>query len=255
MYTPTRPHRAAKYLAEWNETFNQQVPMQVLLASKTPQHMLPTTAYITTFEKFFSKALPREKVTMKSMQTPHCSSRLNITPTQNQIMKPAAYRMALKYKTGHHIFPNSSQCSLCQNNSLADMYGDHDAVFLGGGRLVRRHNRVRDILFEAAATALLGPRKEAPNILQHTGDRPADVLIPRWAGNRSLCLDVSIVSPHVNPNMTTTAAERAESMKIRKYEERCQGEGLVFEPFYTGNNWRLGKTDTASITTDRPCPG
>ena len=58
-------------------------------------------------------------------------------------------------------------------------------------------------------------------------------------------MDVSIVSPHVGHhnvlNTNTTAADRAETGKIKKYREKCENEGVDFEPFVLESTGAFGK--------------
>ena len=220
--------------------------------------MLSNLSHATTETAILTQALPREKVLLQTMHTPHSSTWLTVTPTPHLSMSAAAYRMALRYKTGHQIYSMACPCNKCTTaNAMSDVFGDHDAVCPGGGRLVRRHNRVRDVIHDAAARALLAPREEAANTI-HTGERPADVLIPHWIGPKAMCIDVSIVSPHGRSALgrtTTTAAEQAKKLKVSKYRAWCE---MLFTPFIleTTGGWgaqtkhiitRLAR-ETADIT-------
>ena len=103
----------------------------------------------------------------------------------------------------------------------------------GVGRLVHRHNAVRDRLFNLARAGGLAPRREEPHLLDGSEDRPADILLPAWAGGRDLCVDVAVVSPFA-ANATSSsesATTRAERRKMERYTDACAQRGLLFQPF------------------------
>ena len=66
--------------------------------------------------------------------------------------------------------------------------------------------------------------------------RPADVLVPHWAGGRDAALDVTVVHPIQDatmPNAATTpgfALSFAHDRKIRGAEEDCRRQGIAFIP-------------------------
>ena len=98
------------------------------------------------------------------------------------------------------------------------------------------YNHLRDALYQAAATANLAPRKEEAALLPGNNDRPADVLIPHWAGGRDCALDVTVASPLL-PSRVAQSAEtpghtlsEAFSRKCRQTLEACEREGIVFIP-------------------------
>ena len=119
---------------------------------------------------------------------------------------------------------------------MSDKFGDH-AISCGiGGERIARHNHVRDALLQVAVQAGLGPTKEPDGLLPGSDDRPADVLIPFWSGGRDTALDFTVVNPlqaalvRRAANDGESAVEHAHRGKMRKYEERCAAEGLVFVP-------------------------
>ena len=68
------------------------------------------------------------------------------------------------------------------------------------------------------------------------GVRPADVLLPHWAGGRHAALDVCVVSSLQAGLVAKEAEEPGSALKHRhqqkwnKYGEACLKEGLVFIP-------------------------
>ena len=73
--------------------------------------------------------------------------------------------------------------------------GDHQIGCGGNGDRIARHNNFRDVLFNAAQSAALGPKKEALGLVPNSGARPADILLPNWSHVRQAALDVAVISP------------------------------------------------------------
>ena len=91
------------------------------------------------------------------------------------------------------IFAAAGPCTACHSNS--DREGDHAIVCAYQGERIARHNQLRDVLFQAAVQAALGPAREERALIPGREDRPADIYIPTWAGGRDAALDVTVVSP------------------------------------------------------------
>ena len=105
-----------------------------------------------------------------------------------------------------------------------------------GGERISRHNQLRDAAYETAVAAGLGPTKEGRFLHPEADRRPADVLIPRWAGGRDAALDVTVFNPlHVatlagaaaTPSHTLTFAH---NRKLRGAEDECRRQGIAFLP-------------------------
>ena len=107
-----------------------------------------------------------------------------------------------------------------------------------GGERISRHNHLRDALFDTAVASGLGPTKEGRFLLPDDGRRPADVLVPNWAGGRDAALDVTVV----NPFQGATIAQAATT-PIRK-ATLLVGRG---EKYLT---WAL-----LGFASQRLCPG
>ena len=57
---------------------------------------------------------------------------------------------------------------------------------------IARHDQLRDVLYEAAASAALAPIKEAAHLLPGAAARPGDILIRSWAEGKDGALDVTV---------------------------------------------------------------
>ena len=75
------------------------------------------------------------------------------------------------------------------------MLGDHALCCGSGGERIGRHNHVRNALYEMAQEAGNSLVREGNAIIPGSQRRPADLLIPRWAGPLDAALDVTVTHP------------------------------------------------------------
>ena len=100
---------------------------------------------------------------------------------------------------------------------------------------IARHNNIHDTIFELARTANLAPRKEEAASIPSNNSKPADVLIPNFAG-KPLALDVTIVHPPTPARLTSSASNLGQTLitaynkKCRHTFEACSDEGIVVVP-------------------------
>ena len=104
------------------------------------------------------------------------------------------------------------------------------------GERKARHNILRDALFSAAHSAALGPSKEGRFLLPGTDRRPADILIPHWAGGKDAALDVTVINPLQVATVTQAASNPGSALsvafnrKMNSAGELCRRQGLAFIP-------------------------
>ena len=95
-------------------------------------------------------------------------------------MTSDVFSTALKYRLGSPIFPKDGDCGMC--GKASDMMGDHAiSACSGNGDKSRRHNLVRDALFQAASAASLAPRREERGLISGRDARPGDITINGWS--------------------------------------------------------------------------
>ena len=105
-----------------------------------------------------------------------------------------------------------------------------------GGERIARHNHLRDAVFQTAVAAGLGPTREGRFLLPGDDRRPADVLVPNWAGGRDAAMDLTVVTPiqaQTMPQAAFTpghALTHAYERKMRGAEEDCRRQGIAFIP-------------------------
>ena len=89
---------------------------------------------------------------------------------------------------------------------------------------------VRDILFQTALQANLGPQKEVENLLPPSSDPPADVFLWNWSAGRSACLDLTATNVLQAATVAGCAEDGAHAVqaavdrKVRYYTGRCEAQ-------------------------------
>ena len=115
--------------------------------------------------------------------------------------------------------------------------GDHSLGCGKSGDRIARHNMLRDVIFETASSADLGPIREERHLLPGTIARPGDVVIRRWSDGKDGAIDVTVTSPLASSNVAGAEAQAGASLakacqrKVGDTADACQREGLVFLPF------------------------
>ena len=160
----------------------------------------------------------REVARLASVGLPHAGDWLNVVPCPalGLHLRSQEFITVTKYRLGANIYQTAGQCPACGNHS--DCLGDHAMCCSSNGERISRHNILRDALYAAAQSAALGPSKEGWFLLPGTDRRPADVLIPHWAGGKDAALDVTVI----NPLQVATVAEAAVSPGLH-----TPGSGVV----------------------------
>ena len=178
----------------------------------------------------------REKARLASLGLPHAGDWLGVVPmlALGLKMRGPEFVACLKYRLGIPLFSADGPCPACQLPS--DRMGDHALGCSKYGDRIARHNLLRDVIFETAAGAALGPAREGRFLLPGTAARPADVLIPRWSDGKDGALDVTVSSSLCQSNVAGAAAEagsclqKAFDRKVQGAAEACREQGLVFIP-------------------------
>ena len=92
--------------------------------------------------------------------------------------------------------------------------------------------------FDFCSAAAWGPVKEKPFLLPGSSERPADILIPNYSAGKDLAVDFAVTCPlqsaylHEAANTSLYACNKyAEDIKLAKFQNRVQLEGLDYLPF------------------------
>ena len=178
----------------------------------------------------------REVARISSLSLPHAGDWLNTAPLTalGLHLRSSEFVLAVKYRLGLPVYDRAGPCPACLRPS--DALGDHAMCCGSGCERISLHNALRDAIFDTAASAGLAPVKEGRFLLPGADRRPADVLVPHWAGGRDVALDVTVVHPiqaATMPNAATTpgfALSFAHDRKVRGAQEDCQRQGIAFIP-------------------------
>ena len=125
-------------------------------------------------------------------------------------------------------------CPVC--GAPTDPFGDHYVMCKGLGDRIWRHDNLKEVIFSAARSAALAPRKEIPALIPGSNSRPADVYLPIWERGASAALDVTVISPLQSLTINQSAVTQghaitvARSRKFAAHGEACRGAGVVFIP-------------------------
>eukprot|EP00731_Ephydatia_muelleri_P023348 Em0015g931a len=126
---------------------------------------------------------------------------------------------------------------------------------LGGGDVVSRHNKLRDILAESCRRAHLGVQVEmGNNLTNHSHTRPADLLVPNWVLGKPAAFDLSVTSP-LNPTTlleaSVTTGVAALTTELRKHssnDTKCKELDWVYVPLVVESYGAWGKEALESIS-------
>ena len=188
-------------------------------------------------QHFTEKGVERDIARLSSLGLPHAGSWLSVVPMPalGLHLRASEFIPVVKYRLGIPVYTRNGTCPACSLPS--DKMGDHSLGCRNTGDRIARHNMLRDVIFETASSADLGPSREERHLLPGTSARPGDVTIRRWTNGRDSAIDVTVTSPLCPTNVSGAAAKAGDALdkavkrKSRETAEDCRREGLVFIPF------------------------
>ena len=145
----------------------------------------------------------------------------------------AEYRLLLRWWLGLPLLPLMKTlpgCPLC--GEAVDPFGDHFVCCTKNGN-TRRHNALRDALFDVLLSGSIPAAKE---VTVANGRRPADILLIAWERGRHVAMDLTVTHPlglTGHPIVTKNAArhcQRAEAAKTAAEGDLCAQAGWGFAP-------------------------
>ena len=178
-----------------------------------------------------------ERARLLSLQLPHAGDWLYVvpSPTLGLLLRPPEFRTAVLYRLGVPLFRSEGVCHGC-GTPESDVMGDHAIACGAQGEKIARHNHLRDSLYHTAVSASLAPLREERALLPGLEQRPADVLLPNFAGGKNCAIDVCVVSSQQSQLVERASVEPGYALqhrynqKWKKYGLACQMEGIVFQP-------------------------
>lgn len=189
-----------------------------------------------TFSSLLSQAPDtRSRALALSSAIPHAGDWLSVVPSRQLGLHflDQEFRFCVQYWLGFSS-GQSSSCTVC--SSPLDPYGDHQVGCRGNRDLIRRHDSLRDIIFAAAQSSALAPRKEMPSLIPGSCARPADVFLPQWDGGRPAALDITVISPLQAATVSDASVIQgsalgvAEARKQALHAAACHRVGVNFHP-------------------------
>ena len=143
---------------------------------------------------------------------PHAGSWLSVVPSPalGLHLRPAEFIPVLKYRLGVPVYSSAGLCPACSRPS--DRMGDHSLGCRTTSDRIARHNMLRDVLYETAASADLGPTREEKHLLPGTVARPGDITIRRWVNGKDGAIDVTVTGPLCPSNVVGAAASAGASL-------------------------------------------
>ena len=188
------------------------------------------------FNHLIEEGEAREIARLKSLTLPRAGDWLSVVPMPSLglHLRPPEFTTSLKYRLGVPVFTTEGTCPSCQAPS--DHMGDHALGCAKHGERIARHDQLRDVLFEAAASAALGPVREERHLLPGSAARPGDVLIRRWSDGKDDAIDVTVTGPPARTYVAAAAEEagsaltRAFNRKVQGAAAACQQQGVVLLP-------------------------
>ena len=154
-----------------------------------------------------------------------------LAPARGFHLAPHEYQIFAKYRLGlPNLCLHGEICPLC--NSAMDSEGYHMVNCKFAGSVTRRHDALRDVIFNFCQRASWNPQREIA-CLQAAGPRfesliPADIFIPGIPA----ALDVTVIHPLQHATLRLAATQRdaantfATKRKHDKYYEACQTSGV-----------------------------
>ena len=98
---------------------------------------------------------------------------------------------------------------------IVDSFGDH---YVGCGDNGHCHDSLWDVLFSAAQSTPLAPRKEIPSLIPRTNSHPADIFLPNRYRGSPAALDIAVIS--TLQSSTLPGAANTEGHALHVGEER-----------------------------------
>jgi len=201
---------------------------QQVLSSKIDQHC---------FKSLFSSSNAVHQARLLACSMPHANAWIRCLPFQQKKLSCLEWSISIKRWLGCPLFNQDHLCVAC-NDQVMDVYGHHASVCAVKGDRIKRHNLIRDIIYDFCYAAAWAPSKEKPYLLPNTSERPADVFVPNYSFGKDLVLDVAITCPLQHKYLNDASAiagfacnDYAENIKQKNFQARVEQEGFLYLPF------------------------
>ena len=127
-----------------------------------------------------------------------------------------------------------------------DVFGHHAVVCDCSGDRIKRHNAIRDCLFDSCVAAYWARVKEIPFLLAGSSERPADIFIPNFTHGKGLVIDTAVTCPlqrtflHNSLQVIGFSCNKyADEVKSKPFNARVDSEGFDYLPFVVESFWKF----------------
>ena len=125
---------------------------------------------------------------------PHANAWIRDVPVGTNMLSCVEWQICTKRRLGIAIFDSEHLCSAC-GKQVMDVFGQHGVVCDCSRDRIKRHNAIRDCLFDTCSAAAWGPVKEMPFHIPGSSEKPADVFIPNFSTGKGLVIDIAVTCP------------------------------------------------------------
>jgi hypothetical protein len=177
----------------------------------------------------------REKARLQGCSTQYASAWMMCAPNpkKGNFLDNQSFTLLLKYWLGIPIFSTNSKCRLC--GSTLDIFGDHALHCKKKGNIVRRHDHVRDVLFNFLNIASIQAKKEIVGYLAGEKSRVGDIVLPFGGSglqtNTECLYDVTIFSSLYIDRINNSSMEKESTAELavrsKLTKRKADGLGLI----------------------------
>ncbi len=184
---PLKSALCDSYISNLKESLGPSVSDNII-----SQHHLSLLIDEKNARSIYSRSLSlRDRIRRVLISRSHVGAFLQIPWGPKTVMASSAFRISLKRRLGIPMLEQPTFCGFC--NSYLDTHADHAIVCKNKGNLIRRHNVMRNTVFQIGVLAKIGPSMEKKGIIgDHRNLRPADVLLPSFPPAPNRCVDIAI---------------------------------------------------------------
>ena len=142
----------------------------------------------------------------------------------------------MKRWLGIPLFNSEHICSACGTQQM-DLFGHHATTCANSGDRIKKHNALRDCIFNSCSLAAWSPIKEKAFLFAGTSERPADIFIPNFSCGKGLVTDVAVTCPlqhkyvfEAAKIMGFASSNYADEVKNKNFQKRAEEEGYLYQP-------------------------
>ena len=175
-----------------------------------------------------------QKVRYQAASAPNAGNWIRAIPRSARLrMSPHEYRTACAIRYGWVTFNEPTECIDC--GQLIDELGAHTLHCKYGGESVRRHNQIRDLLYEYMVKGHFIVEKEKPGLFLD-GQKPADIYATSMLDRIDYALDITVVSSlrldllRQAAHEQLAGAQKGADVKYKKYRQDLHNKPFKFQP-------------------------